>query len=239
MWPRPSGQVRARRTQREPDVELRSAERVVLRLNLASFSPPHLTCPSVADKARRSTLISPSLPDTLSSLTRSSGADYAIADQLAELPAFRDSLAGEEPMLERGIVPRRAPDPGAPPHMRQRRLPLTADYRQGLPERVLAPQRRLESIGRVRAAGHSRAFELCPMGYNMLRVKDRDQTFCRWLRTYLQGQRHRLDLQLPRSLQRRNHNRSRQSIKKRARTAITHVQRAQGRTCRQKRPYDC
>jgi len=33
--------------------------------------------------------------------------------------------------------------------MRQRFLPLTAGDRQGLPERVLAPQRWLESIGPV------------------------------------------------------------------------------------------
>jgi len=42
-----------------------------------------------------------------------------------------------------------APLPAAPPCMRQRFLPWTAGDRQGRPERVLAPQRRLESIGSV------------------------------------------------------------------------------------------
>ena len=36
-------------------------------------------------------------------------------------------------------MPRGAPDPGAPPCIRQRRLPLTAGDLHGLPERVLAP----------------------------------------------------------------------------------------------------
>jgi hypothetical protein len=42
-----------------------------------------------------------------------------------------------------------APDPGAPPCMRQRFLPLTAGERHAPPERVLAPQRGLASIGPV------------------------------------------------------------------------------------------
>jgi hypothetical protein len=42
-----------------------------------------------------------------------------------------------------------APDPAAPPCMRQRLLPLTAGAMQGLPERVFAPHRRLERIGPV------------------------------------------------------------------------------------------
>ena len=42
-----------------------------------------------------------------------------------------------------------APDPGAPPCMRQRLLPCTAGERHEQPERVLAPQRRLASIGPV------------------------------------------------------------------------------------------
>jgi hypothetical protein len=37
----------------------------------------------------------------------------------------------------------------APPCMRQRLFPLTAEDMQGLPERVLAPQRRLYNIGPV------------------------------------------------------------------------------------------
>jgi hypothetical protein len=55
----------------------------------------------------------------------------------------------KSPCLSAFLLPRGAPDPGAPPCMRQRRLPLTAGDRQGLPERVLAPQRRLDSIGPV------------------------------------------------------------------------------------------
>jgi len=46
-------------------------------------------------------------------------------------------------------LPRGAPDPNAPPCIRQRLLPWTDGDLQGLPERVLAPQRRLESIGPV------------------------------------------------------------------------------------------
>lgn len=42
-----------------------------------------------------------------------------------------------------------APDPRAPPCMRQRFLPHTAAARHALPERVLAPQRGLASIGSV------------------------------------------------------------------------------------------
>jgi hypothetical protein len=42
-----------------------------------------------------------------------------------------------------------APEPGAPPCMRQRFFPLTAGDLQGLPDRVLAPQRGLASIGPV------------------------------------------------------------------------------------------
>ena len=53
------------------------------------------------------------------------------------------------PCLSAFLLPRGAPDPGAPPCMRQRFLPLTAGDLQGLPDRVLAPQRRLESIGAV------------------------------------------------------------------------------------------
>lgn len=40
-----------------------------------------------------------------------------------------------------------APDPGAPPCMRQRRLPRNAGARHDAPVRVLAPQRRLAIIG--------------------------------------------------------------------------------------------
>jgi hypothetical protein len=52
-------------------------------------------------------------------------------------------------MLQCVLLPRGAPDPGAPPCIRQRLFPLTAGDIHGLPERVLAPQRGLESIGPV------------------------------------------------------------------------------------------
>jgi len=42
-----------------------------------------------------------------------------------------------------------APDPSAPPCMRQRFLPRTAGERHERPERVLAPQRGLDSIEAV------------------------------------------------------------------------------------------
>ena len=51
-------------------------------------------------------------------------------------------------MLERVLVaPLGAPDPGAPPCMRQRFLPWTDGDLQDLPVEVLAPQRGLASIG--------------------------------------------------------------------------------------------
>lgn len=46
-----------------------------------------------------------------------------------------------------------APEPCAPPCMRQRDLPRTAADRHDPPERVLAPQRGLVSIGRILGAG--------------------------------------------------------------------------------------
>src|SRR6185437_11900893 len=42
-----------------------------------------------------------------------------------------------------------APEPAAPPCIRQRFLPRTAGEEHGLPERVLAPQRGLHSMGPV------------------------------------------------------------------------------------------
>jgi hypothetical protein len=53
------------------------------------------------------------------------------------------------PFFNAFLLPRGAPDPGAPPCIRHRLFPLTAGAMQGLPERVLAPQRMLESIGPV------------------------------------------------------------------------------------------
>jgi hypothetical protein len=47
------------------------------------------------------------------------------------------------------VVALGGPDPGAPPCMRQRFLPRTAGERHKPPERILAPQRGLASIGAV------------------------------------------------------------------------------------------
>jgi hypothetical protein len=53
------------------------------------------------------------------------------------------------PCFSAFLLPRGAPDPAAPPCIRHRRFPATAGDLQGLPERVLAPQRTLVSIGPV------------------------------------------------------------------------------------------
>jgi hypothetical protein len=53
------------------------------------------------------------------------------------------------PCLRAFPFPLGAPEPAAPPCMRQRVLPCTAGERQAPPERVLAPQRGLASIGPV------------------------------------------------------------------------------------------
>ena len=53
------------------------------------------------------------------------------------------------PSLRALRLPLGAPEPLAPPCMRQRALPAMAGDWQGLPERVRAPQRRLASIGPV------------------------------------------------------------------------------------------
>ena len=55
----------------------------------------------------------------------------------------------KRPCLTAFLFPSGAPDPGAPPCMRQRRLPLTAGDLQEPPERVRAPQRILDSIRRT------------------------------------------------------------------------------------------
>jgi hypothetical protein len=44
------------------------------------------------------------------------------------------------------VLPRGAPDPRAPPCMRQRLFPFRAGDMHGLPERVFAPQRGLVNI---------------------------------------------------------------------------------------------
>ena len=53
------------------------------------------------------------------------------------------------PCLSAFLLPRGAPEPGAPPCIRHRYFPFTAGDMQDLPERVLAPQRRLDSIGPI------------------------------------------------------------------------------------------
>ena len=72
-----------------------------------------------------------------------------LLDQGTDLPTLLDLFTGIQAVLERVLVATGAPDPGAPPCMRQRLLPLTAGDMQGLPERVLAPHRGLASIGPV------------------------------------------------------------------------------------------
>ncbi len=63
----------------------------------------------------------------------------------------RRSIASRvySPCLSAFLFRRGAPDPAAPPCMRQRFLPLTAGDMHGFPDRVLAPQRGLASIGPV------------------------------------------------------------------------------------------
>jgi hypothetical protein len=53
------------------------------------------------------------------------------------------------PCLSALVLLRGAPDPLAPPCMRQRFLPATVGERHGVPPRVFAPQRGLASIGAV------------------------------------------------------------------------------------------
>jgi hypothetical protein len=74
-----------------------------------------------------------------------SPSDCQVEDALA---AFLNGFARVETVLQCIWLPRGAPD-GAPPCIRQRFLPCTAGDMQGLPERVLAPQRGLDSIGPV------------------------------------------------------------------------------------------
>jgi hypothetical protein len=64
------------------------------------------------------------------------------------LPLF-NSLSCKYPVPQGSLVLLGAPEPGAPPCIRQRFLPDTAGDRQGPLEQVLAPQRGLASIGPV------------------------------------------------------------------------------------------
>jgi hypothetical protein len=54
-----------------------------------------------------------------------------------------------KPCFRAFLLPRGAPDPKAPPCIRQRFFPLTAGDMQDLPDRVFAPQRGLDNIERV------------------------------------------------------------------------------------------
>jgi hypothetical protein len=75
-----------------------------------------------------------------------------LRDCLIKSPSCRRSAVAsrvKNPCLKAFLLPRGAPDPAAPPCMQQRLLPPTAVDRQGLPERVLAPQRWLDSMGPV------------------------------------------------------------------------------------------
>jgi len=64
---------------------------------------------------------------------------------------FRSSIASfvKKPCLSAFLFSLGAPDPGAPPCIRQRFLPCTAGDLQEPPFRVLAPQRWLANIGTV------------------------------------------------------------------------------------------
>jgi len=53
------------------------------------------------------------------------------------------------PLFTAFLLPRGAPDPGAPPCILHRVFPPTAGDLQGLPDLVLAPHRGLASIGTV------------------------------------------------------------------------------------------
>jgi len=73
------------------------------------------------------------------------------ASRMNFLNAPRSSMAFlvKRPCLRAFWLPLGAPLPSAPPCMRHRLLPFTAGDRHGLPLRVFAPHRRLESIGPV------------------------------------------------------------------------------------------
>jgi len=87
---------------------------------------------------------------------------FAIMDHLISSSSFRASTNNsrirlrsataslvKRPCLRAFWFALGAPDPGAPPCMRQRFLPRTAGERHAPPQRVLAPQRGLASIGPV------------------------------------------------------------------------------------------
>jgi hypothetical protein len=69
----------------------------------------------------------------------------------SSLSCRRSAIASRvcRPCFNALVLPFGAPDPAAPPCIRQRFLPLTAGDRHGFPRRVRAPQRVLDSIGPV------------------------------------------------------------------------------------------
>ena len=70
-------------------------------------------------------------------------------DEFANAPALFDGFTGISPMcFSAFLLSRGAPQPGAPPCMRQRLLPPTAGD-TACPDRVLAPRRGLDSIGPI------------------------------------------------------------------------------------------
>src|SRR5882672_7818373 len=72
-----------------------------------------------------------------------------------------DRIPGEQAVLARVLVCLWRAGPCAPPCMRQRFLPCAAGERHAPPERVLAPQRGLASIGPVFLMfAHACAFRL-------------------------------------------------------------------------------
>ena len=98
--------------------------------------PPFIVAPSSAktDRKIRSLHLLQELP--------------RFAHQGLNLPSLGDRVPGG-PCWRALWLPLGGPDPGAPPCMRQRFLPRTAGERHKPPERILAPQRGLASIGAV------------------------------------------------------------------------------------------
>ena len=108
----------------------------------------HATAPAPSRVMNPRRLTSRRLRDTpIGARWSATQATLYLKEQLARSPhQFSDALAFRESAF---LLPRGAPDPNAPPCMRQHLLPWTDGELQGLPERVLAPQRRLASIGPV------------------------------------------------------------------------------------------
>ena len=76
----------------------------------------------------------------------------ALASRLISRVCFRSAMAFfvKRPCLKAFWFSNGAPEPSAPPCKRQRFLPVTAGAAQGLPLRVLAPQRKARCIASLR-----------------------------------------------------------------------------------------